>query len=124
MQRSRRYLDFSIKDFLISDITCSLKSHEYKVCDSCYAPLKSARLFPIEAIVKRLSMVKQSTWVVDGVVGLGTQAIRFRVRFAYAKRRNRHAFAWVDPEAQLNYNLSTLAVRLDTAYDAPAAVRV
>lgn len=101
-----------------------MKSHVYKVSDSCYAHLKSARLFPIEAIVKRLSMVKQSTWVVDGVVGLGTQAKVFVSVLPTLNAETVHAFAWVDPEAQMNYNLSTLAVRLDTAYDAPAAIRV
>ena len=56
------------KDFLIPDTICTLKNHVYKVCCFCYALLKSARIFPVEAIVEKLSMVKQFACVADGGV--------------------------------------------------------
>ena len=42
-----------------NNIICTLKSPVYEVCCLCYALSKSARNFPIEAIVKKLSMVTE-----------------------------------------------------------------
>ena len=50
----------SINDFSIPDIIRTLKSLVYEACCFCYALSNSAKNVPIEAIVKKLSMVTQS----------------------------------------------------------------
>lgn len=62
-----------------------MKSVIYKTCYLWYALLNSARIFPFEAMAKKLWMAKEFAKV-SMVGGKGEHASQsFRIHFAYAK---------------------------------------